>query len=241
MHTILEGYSPLMAVQDFLPVILSSIGLFFLARMAIRMNDATRTIAWIGWALITLGGLNKAIWKLIMAATNSQTNLAWLDDSLFVLMGPGFVLLATAIGIAQRRMNGRPVTQMTWLAPNLISLIMVALAVIISLASPASRTPFYLMLVLTTIGNFILGGLVIQQAMQQKNYTIAALFAINLIAILLLTGMARVGPGTISLEWTKQIINTFSNVAFVVAAYKLAQLILTHPVYAAQSVPASEA
>lgn len=226
MHAILEEYTVIMALQDYLPVILSSIGLMFLARMVARIDPESGRLAYLGWFLITLGGVSKATWKLIMAASQSQTNLVWMDDSLFLLMGPGFLCMGFAIWYAQRRMQEkqRPFFKNVFIVPVVINLIFVALAVFMSLKQPTSRVPFFILLGLTTIANFVTSGLVIRQGWQLGSKLIALLFAFNLLAILMLTGMARIDPQTIPLEWTAQITNTFSNAAFAFASYKLWQM-----------------
>ena len=226
MHTILEEYTIVMALQDYLPVILSSIGLFFLARMVTRIDQASGRLAYLGWALITLGGINKATWKLIMAATSSQTNLVWLDDSLFFLLGTGFLCMGFAVWYAQRRMQEKslPFFKNVFIVPLIIAAVFVGLAVFMSLSQPTSRIPFYILLGLTTIANFVTGGLLIRQGLQQGSRLAALLFGFNLLAILILTGIARIDPQTIPLEWTAQITNTVSNGAFAFASYKLSQL-----------------
>jgi hypothetical protein len=226
MNAILEEYTIFMALQDYLPVLLSSVGLFFLSRMVARIDQDSGRLATLGWILITLGGLNKATWKLIMAATSSQTNLVWLDDSLFVLLGTGFLFMGFAIWYAQRRMQEKqlPFFKNVYIVPVTIAAVFVGLAVFMSLSQPTTRIPFYMLLGLTTVGNFVTGGLLIRQGLQQGSRLAALLFGFNLLAILMLTGMARIDPQTIPLEWAAQITNTISNAAFAFAAYKLAQL-----------------
>lgn len=241
MNTILSEYTVFMALQDYMPVILSSIGLFFLARMVTRIDPASGRLAYLGWGLISLGGFNKATWKLIMAATSSQTNLVWLDNSLFVLMGPGFLFMGFAIWYAQRRLKDKqpPFFRNVFVLPLLIAAVFIGTAFFMGWSRPESRVPFFILLGLTTIANFVTGGLVIRQGLQQGNRLVALLFAFNLLAILMLTGMARIEPQTIPLEWTAQITNTLSNAAFAFASYKLAQqteaTVPTRPLQTAQA------
>ncbi|NWF70455.1 MAG: hypothetical protein HXY40_15310 [Chloroflexi bacterium] len=224
MHTIDTNYTIMMALQDYMPVLLSSIGLFLLARMTTRMDREAGRLAYFGWLLISLGGFNKATWKLIMAGTASQTNLVWLDDSLFMLMGPGFVCMAWALWCGQRTLAGRkrPIGPI-WAFPLVVGGLHVAVAVFLGTTRPDTRTWFFVMLGLTTIGNFVVGGLAIRQARQRGMHFVGFLFAFNLVAILVLTGLARIDPRTDVLEWTAQITNTISNGAFAYAAWKLCQ------------------
>lgn len=225
MNTILSEYTTIMALQDYMPVILSSVGLFFLARMVSRIDLNSGRLAYLGWGLISLGGFNKATWKLIMAATASQTNLVLLDNSLFVLMGSGFLFMGFAIWYAQRQLQDKkpPLLGNVFVIPVVLAALFIGIAAMMGILRPESRVPFFILLGLTTIANFVTGGLVIRQGLQQGNRLVALLFAFNLLAILMLTGMARIEPQTIPLEWAAQITNTISNAAFAFASYKLAQ------------------
>jgi len=50
---------------------------------------------------------------------------------------------------------------------------------------------------------------------------VAALFLINVLAILVLQGLARMGDRGEAEQWVEQILNTLSNAAFAFAAFKL--------------------
>lgn len=230
MNTILAEYTVFMALQDYMPVVLSSIGLFLLARMVARVDPRSGRLAYLGWLLVSLGGINKATWKLVMAATASQVNLEWLDNSLFLLMGPGFLAMGFAIWYAQRLLQDKklPFFGSVYVVPGVLTAVIVGLALALGLANPASRVPFFILLGLTTVGNFVLGGLVIRQGWQMGSRIVMLLFGFNLAAILMLTYMARIEPQTIPLEWTAQITNTLSNAAFAYAAYQLARRTQEH-------------
>ncbi len=72
-------YTLSLALVDFLPVLFTAIGYFFLYRMVSHINEQQGKIASIGAILIIAGGFFKAVWKLTMVATNSATNIAWMD------------------------------------------------------------------------------------------------------------------------------------------------------------------
>jgi hypothetical protein len=224
MHTISEMYTTVMALQDYMPVILSSIGLFFLARMVARMDALSGRLAYVGWILITLGGLDKATWKLLMAASNSQVNLTWLDDSLFMLMGPGFLCMAWALWCGQRVAAGKARPRgPIWAFPAVVGSLHLAGAVFTGVTMPDKRFWFFIMLGLTTICNVVVSGLAIRQANRKGMHWVGFLFAFNLVAIFVLTGLARIENRGEFLEWTAQLTNTVSNAAFAFAAWKLQQ------------------
>lgn len=219
-----ETYSVFMALQDYMPVALSSVGMFFLARFVARHSANYGKAAYIAWILTTLGGASKATWKLLMALSNGENSVLFLNDSLFYLMGAGFMVMAFMLWYVQREQGGRTVPMLGH--PAVLPIAIVAgvsiLSLVMGFARPESRTWYILMLMLTTVGNFATGGLAIRQSLRQQDRVAAALFAVNMVAILMLTGMARIEPRTIPLEWASQISNTLSNGAFAYAAYRLA-------------------
>ncbi len=103
----MNNYSIALALQDFMPVILSSVGLFYIAEMIATAEAHSRWPALLGAWLVMLGGGTKAAWKLNIAATGA--NIVWMDNALFVLMTPDFIFLAYTLWRAQRAMRGNPV------------------------------------------------------------------------------------------------------------------------------------
>jgi hypothetical protein len=222
---LIEGYTVLMALQDFMPVIFSSIGLFFLAKMVSRVDKTSGYLAYLGWFMITSGGANKATWKLWMAFSNSQTDIRWLDDSLFLLMAPGFTAMAFAIFYMQRHMVGKkPILGHPFILSAIVNAICVGAAVFMAVSRPESRTWFFILLGLTTFSNVSLAIMVIRQGYKFGSILIALLFAFNILMVFMLTGMARIDDQSIGLQWAQQISNTISNGAFALASYKLYQL-----------------
>lgn len=224
----METFTLGLALEDFVPVILSSLGLFILARMANQFSRAAGRMAYLGWILVTLGGLFKASWKLIMALSDGQTDVVWMDLGLFLWMGPGFTFMAFAIWYAQRVMRGKKLPRNPWLAPTIIIALnsFGALAVALTM-SPADRWRF-VFLGLTTIANVTLAVLLIVQAARQHQYGVMVLFIFNIVIVFLLSGMARIPDQTISLQWTEQILNTLAQGAFAVAAWRLGAKALAH-------------
>ncbi|MCO5186210.1 MAG: hypothetical protein M9965_20005 [Anaerolineae bacterium] len=210
-----------LALEDFVPVILSSLGLFILARMVDQFGRSAGRMAYLGWALITLGGLFKALWKLIMALSNGQTDVAWMDLGLFLWMGTGFTFMAFAVWHAQRIMRGKKAPKNPWLAPIIIVALNGFGAVVVALTmSPADRWRF-VFLGLTTIANVALAVLLIVQAYRQHQYGVMGLFVLNIVIVFALSGMARIPDQTIPLQWMEQILNTLAQGAFAVAAWRL--------------------
>lgn len=221
-QNIVEQYSVPLALQDFMPVALSATGLFFLAEMIKHMARDSRVsnIALLGAWLVMLGGGTKAAWKLNIALTGND--IEWMDNALFILMGPGFTCMAWALSAAQRLARGQALTsRFAALFPFIVSAVFLATAGGLAAANPGSRIWFFILLGMTTIANFTLSGLAIRQSWSQSLKWVAVLFLINVLAILALQGLARMGDRNEGEQWVEQILNTLSNAAFAFAAFKL--------------------
>lgn len=217
----MNEYTIPLALQDFMPVALSSAGLFFLAEMIARTNRGTGRIASLGAWLIMLGGGLKAAWKLNMAI--SGNDIAWMSNALFVLLAPGFTLMACALWAAQAQMRGRPLGFNVPAMALGISGVFLAVAAVLGMAAPAGSAWKFALLGVTTVANFVLSALCIVQAFRMGKRDVAVLFIVNIVAIIVLQGLARIPQQTIPLQWTEQIINTLSSAAFAYAAWKLSR------------------
>ncbi len=212
-------YTNSLALVDFLPVIFSALGVVIIAQMIARLDQTSGYVAYSAAVLIILGGLSKAVWKLVIAATGQD--LVGLDDMLFVFLGPGFTLLSWALSNAQRVMAGKEIPQNIWLRPlGVIALFGVG-AIAARIFQPEVRYWVYILLTLTTFANLALGVLLIKQSIQMNLTWAVALFVFNLIAIFALSGMARIPEQTIALQWLEECINVLAQGAFAVAAWQL--------------------
>jgi hypothetical protein len=220
-------YTIPLALTDFIPVIFSGLGLFLLAKMSSYVETPISRLAYTGAGLVTLGGLLKAIWKLIMAS--SGTDIAWMANALFILMGPGFTLMAWAMWCCQRVVQNKNRPAQLWAIPLTVILLVGGLALFTAVRTPEARTWNFIMLGLTTVGNVIVSAIVIVFAWKQNMKFVAFLFVVNLVAVFTLSGLARIPTQTIALQWTEESINSISGIAFAFAAWKCAQRISTLP------------
>lgn len=222
----MEKYTVALALEDYLPVLLSAYGLYLIARMITRMDAQCSRLAYLGVALITTGGLSKATWKLIGALTDGQTNIQLLDNALFFCLAPGFILLTFAFWYAQRTMYGGTRPGNVWIVPAGVALVTVATAAFLSVAMydpnrEGRQIWFFMLLGMTTIFNFVALGLAIRQARRQKLTFAAGLFVVNLAAIIILQGLARTSDFSEPMQWVQQITNTLAQVALVYGAWML--------------------
>lgn len=206
-----------LALLDFVPVILTAIGFIYLIRLVTSVLPAQGRIAFLGGMLIVAGGFFKALWKLLMALSNSTVDIAWMDDGLFVFLAPGYLLFAWSMWQVARSVQGKT-TFSTWLVPSLISFVALGTSYYLFLSNPESSASERVLLTVTVIANFASGILLITFAFRQKLSTAGWLFIINLAGVFLLNGLARVSEQTIPVHWINESINTLSCLGFAIAA-----------------------
>lgn len=223
--TDMEEYTLALALEDFVPVIFSSLGLYFVSRMVAQVDARLGRMAVLGWILITIGGLLKATWKLVMALTDAQTNLAWFDKGMFIWMSAGFTLVAFALWFTGEIRSGMERPGRIWLGP--LTALGLSLIAILFTGFPdlTVNTWRFILLGVMTIGNVVTVILLIQRARRLKLNRLALLFLVNIVIVFILSGLARIPDQTIPLQWTEQLLNTFAQGAFAYAAWKLAQTI----------------
>ena len=225
----METYTLSLALEDFLPVILSSAGFWLVAGMLGRVDAQIGRMAQIGWLLITTGGILKASWKLIMALTNGATDIVFFDKSLFVWLGVGFTLLSYAISYAWRILHQRNPRSRIWLWPLVTNLLFFGGALATGFPDATINTWRFIYLGMMTIANVWIAALLIAQARRQRQSMAAGLFVVNIVIVFILSGMARIPDQTIPLQWTEQILNTLGQGAFLYAVWQLVDQMETSP------------
>ncbi len=209
-------YTVLLALYDFLPVLFTGVALYWVVRMVgFVCSEMGRTVA-LGALLVLAGGTAKATWKLIMAISSGAVDIRWLDNSLFVFMAPGFLLLAFGVwGMT------RIVRQLSATPPRVLGPLSVALTLAVSLAlallmpdSPAWSRVLLGMMVVAALG---LNVLFVIFAVRERLNLATLLLATNLVGTLVLNFLARLPNQTIPLQWVEQTVNSASWLAFAVA------------------------
>jgi hypothetical protein len=206
-----------MALQNYMPVLFSALGLWWIAQMVRAENRALGRMALAGVALILVAGVLKATWKLSMSI--SQTDVALFRDSLFVLIGPGFTLMAFAIlplPLGEGWGEGKHV----WRKPLLISVIALAVAGAMAIALQ-SRVWVFVLMGLTTIANTAFMILLMRRAKVQGQMLAFTLFGVNLVMSFALAGIGAMPNKTLETHWVEQIVSTLSNAGFAYAAWML--------------------
>jgi hypothetical protein len=200
-----------LALEDFLLVIFFATGLFFIAKMVSCQSAIGGNLAYLGGFLITLGGFFKVCWKLILAI--GEIDVAWLNNSLFALMSAGFICLAWALWRSQKLNNSTNF----WVIPTFLIIVTLTVAGYFAFVAE-TRVWFFILLGATTLFNVAVSLQLISRSFKHKQWLAIGLFLLNLICIF---ALARMGDQTVTLQWIKQIINTFSQGSFALAAWLL--------------------
>ena len=219
----METYSLGLALEDFVPVIFSAIGLWIVSQMIVGIDAKLGRMATIGAVLIAVGGLLKATWKLLMALTDESVNIVIFDKGMFVWMGVGFVLLSYAISYGWRVVYDRSPRTRIWLWPLVTIALFMAGGLATGMPDFTINTWRFIFLGMMTIGNVAVAVLLIRQAMRQGQSMVALFFLVNIVIVFILSGLARIPEQTIPLQWGEQILNTIGQGAFLYASIQLAR------------------
>lgn len=211
-------YTIPLALYDFVPVVFTGVALFWVTRMvAFVCSEMGRTVA-IGAALVVAGGTAKATWKLIMAASGSAVDVRWLDNSLFIFMAPGFLLLAFGVWGMTRIVRRLSSTPARVLRPLSVALTLAG-ATLLAVLLPGSPAWSRLLLGVMVPAALALNVLFVIFAVRERLAWATALLLANLGGTLVLNWMARLPEQTIPLQWAAQTVNSVTWLAFAVAAH----------------------
>jgi hypothetical protein len=148
-----------------------------------------------GAGLVFLGGMLKAIWKLLVTIEIADIQL--FSEAQFVLLAPGFLLmLAATIMIAR----GNSVRET--LLP----------------AMAAWKIPF---LTIMTLGNLGVLGVLSTLAFRRRLQFSAYLFLLTVICTLGMSGMAGSVEQSILNQWIEESINVIGQVSFALGSFLL--------------------
>ncbi|NWF81854.1 MAG: hypothetical protein HXY37_17700 [Chloroflexi bacterium] len=216
----MEGVTVPLALQDYMTVIFSALGLAILTRMIYHLDRALGRMALIGSGLVVLGGFLKASGKLLTAA--GGPDLALLHQGLFPLVAPGFVLVAWSLYHIRRVFRDQPPLRRPWLVPLLAIALFAAGSIALGMAGGPWKVPLIL---LATIGNIGMLVMLILAAWGRKMWFTGALFVITLIVVLLMSQLANVPDMPIGMIWFEQISQTIAQLLFALGAWNYSQKI----------------
>lgn len=182
----------LLAITDFIPVLLFGAGSLFLLRIGYKYLTRGYYTSMAGGAILCfLGGFYKASSKLMEAIFDYY--LPALQSSQFIMLAPGFVLLFVAsLGLLKRNKQS-----------------------VMFAAAPAMelwKIPFIAVMSLANIGYLVVLAVF---SLQKKIRTPAVLYILSILTLLLISYLST-RPMTIQVQWIAQGVN--SVVQFFAAA-----------------------
>lgn len=209
-------YSLALALEDYLPVIFSLIGVWFIARTVYQLDRELGVMAFAGLGLLAVGGVLKATWKLLMAING--TDIPLFSQALFPMIAPGFALIATAVYGYTRQLRGKPAIGWLWLVPVIVIALFVGGSALIASNGGPWRVP---LIMLATIGNVALLLMLAVGAWRRNMRGIAVVFVVVLLVVIGMSQMATNVPQTIAVQWFEQIAQTLAQLAFCLSAWQL--------------------
>lgn len=205
-------YPLTLAVQNFMPVLLSAVAFGWVAAMLRKEDALAGKLALMSVVLIVTGGALKAGWKLLMSLW--VLDVPALSQSLFPLIAPGFALLALALWRAQRQAG-----QGRILAVAAVVLLIEALALGAAFAGVRQwKIPLLTLLTLAMVAAAVL---LIGRARLGGDRASAALIALYVIASFGLSGIAVMPQRTLAVEWTEQLVSTAGALALTWAVWRM--------------------
>lgn len=199
-------YGLALAIEDFVPVLLAGAGSVVLARAAGRVLPAVRRPALLAGALVTLGGLAKAVWKLLVAAEPCR-DYPFLEQLLFPCLAFGFAGIACALVGVWR---GRPAPWLPFLG----------LPVLGGIAALALMDTWPL-LVVAAFGAVTVGCLGIRLALRDGDRVAAGLYVVYIAGTLVLPPLAARPHQSQELQWAEQLTNSVVQLCFLLGALRL--------------------
>ncbi|GAB4586550.1 hypothetical protein [Nocardia sp. IFM 10818] len=195
-------YPVSLAVEDFVPVLLTTAGVLVLRRAFPHARGIP-----VAAALIGAGGIAKATAKLVAALDGSEPT--WLSGLLFPLLTLGFAVLYLVL-----------VRDATGSVPRWAAGLVSGLTAACALAALLAGDPIPL-LVSTTVFATLTGIHLIGRARARGDGPAAALFGIQLLVFFILGPLASRPDQTVTLQWIEQACNTAAQAAFLIAALRL--------------------
>lgn len=212
-------YTIPLALQDYMTVIFSALGLTLLTRMISSIDRDLGRMALIGMVMVVTGGVFKATGKLVIAA--GGPTLDWLYHGLFPLIAPGFTIFVWALYQVRRHFRDQAPLKRPWLVP----LVLIALFGAGSIALGAAGGPWRVVLIMqATLANIVMLVMLAVAAWRRELRGAAVLFMVTLTVVLVMSQLARMPITDIRIVWFEQITQTIAQALFAFAAWQYGQV-----------------
>lgn len=223
----MEDYSLGLALFDYLPVLLSAIGLYLLADLLAKALPSSKALLLLGFALVAAGGLSKATWKLIWVLTHE--NIVVLDSLLFVCMAPGMILMAFHTAAATGRWRGNVAARHPGRNSLVIIVPLLAVAAFLATSQAEGRAWFFLLLAASALANVVMTMLLIRLSWGWNQRSTAMIFLVSILLTLSLSWLARISADSAPLQWLAENLNLFATGSFALAVWRLRTFALAAP------------
>lgn len=208
-----------LALYDFVPVALTGIAVWFIARLVQSAGVRGAELALVGAGMVFTAGLLKALWKLNVTVTGQD--VLWMANALFPLMAPGFALLAGGMWGAQRSLRGKTVPAWLWAAPLVLIAVTYVIAAYQTWGVGVERGWFTPIMNLASLANIVLTVALFSIAWRQGRRGLALLFLVNLAMVFALIPIAMMDSHSIAIHWFEQTLTVIGAGTFAYAAYRL--------------------
>lgn len=199
------GYPLALALEDFVPVALTGLGLWLVASwVGLRWRPA-HAVARIAAVAVAIGGASKATWKLVQSLSDGAIDVVVLDRALFVFLAPGYLALLILVVAPSRRRAAALAPLAVW-------------AVALALGWQRWESARLVMLAVAALASLALSAVLAVQASRIGLRAASILFAVHIPLVLGLTGLGRVADPSVRMQWIDQGINTVAQLCFLLAA-----------------------
>jgi hypothetical protein len=216
-------YSVPLALEDYLTVVFSAIGLILLTRMVLQLDRTLGQMALIGVVLTVVGGVLKATGKLVMAM--GGPDIAVMNLGLFPLIAPGFTLVAWSLYHLRRSFRSQPPLPRPWLVPGVLIGIFGAGSLALWLVGGPWRLPLILLGSLANISMLVMLALA---AWGRQLRLASVLFVITLVVVVAMAPLPQIKNQTIALVWFEQITQSLAQALFAFGAWQYSQQVLSN-------------
>ncbi|GAA1624679.1 hypothetical protein ACFQY4_15620 [Catellatospora bangladeshensis] len=198
-----NDYPVIMAVEDYVPVLLALAGFWLLGGASQRIDPVAALLGRAGAVLIGLGGVAKSTWKLVLSSTG--TDWPWLEQSLFPLMATGALLVLWSLTTTLRG-------KVTPWWPYALVWVAVAGAAI----GTGSLQPAF---IAATAGVTLISVLGAVLAGRRRAWLAVVLFVLGIVGVTAMVPL-RNHPDhhTVAFQWIEQGTNTVAQTLFLIAA-----------------------
>jgi hypothetical protein len=201
-----ETYTVALALFDVIPVVLSVVGCWFLARLSARVVPTVRGVGLTAVVLLAIGGGSKALWKIIL--TTASTDVTWMEQMLFPFLSVGFTLLAWVVwsGLVGRTVPWWPF----------------AAVLALGIGGAVAAGSMQPLLGVTATMSLVASGLAVRWAIRERTGLAAVLFVLGMVSAIVLAflGSDRIEQ-TLAMQWVEESVNVAGQACFLLAAYLL--------------------